>query len=88
MDIMGIVRNHWYEILTTIFSLGLVAKYIRIRMIAGDFINWLHIRQEAASNGSISDSEWVLIGKAADLFAMNLWSVIKGLFPNKSKVVT
>jgi hypothetical protein len=84
--ILAVFQNNWYEILTTVLSLGFFLKYVVVRRVVGEFADFLKVKVEARRNGQITDAEYALIGKKAVALTDTLWGVIVGLFPNKSKL--
>jgi len=85
--LIPLLLNNWYEIVMTILSLGLLAKFVAIRMAAKDFADWMKVRQDTASNGVVDEAEWAKRGRAGERFLLSVLGILKGLFPNKSKVV-
>lgn len=92
------LQNNWYEVITGLvglpFFVAFLAKYIRVRLLVNDLLQYIQIRRDSDANGTVTDAEWIERGKYADKLIMDIYrqlkgilGVIKGLFPNKSRVV-
>jgi hypothetical protein len=80
------LQDNWFAAAMAILNLGLFAKVVVLKAAVKEFFVFVKEVVEAKKNGVVSDEECIPIGRAAIKFSETLWSLAKGLFPNRSKV--